>query len=100
DLASLGNQVTADDVKKALSDREVPVCVPRGSDWMTLGSLVMELSADPELHFAPGPPTDTSYSEIRFEQALSPPFRSNQRLRSVPSLHAALTRSSASQLPF
>ena len=50
-----------------LSDREVPVCVPRGSDWMTLGSLVMERSAEPVLHFAPGPPADTPYSEIRFE---------------------------------
>ena len=67
DLARLGNQVTVDDVKRTLSDREVPVCVPRGSDWMTLGSLVMELSAEPVLHFAPGPPADTPYSEIRFE---------------------------------
>jgi len=67
DLAKLGDRVTADDVKKALSDREVPVCVPRGSDWMTMGSLVMELSAEPVLHFAPGPPADTPYSEIRFE---------------------------------
>ena len=67
DLAKLGDRVTADDVKKALSDREVPVCVPRGSDWMTMGSLVLELSAEPVLHFAPGPPADTPYSEIRFE---------------------------------
>jgi hypothetical protein len=66
DLSGLGEGVTVEDVKHTLSDREVPVCVPRGSNWMTLGSLIMELSAEPVLHIAPGPPADTSYSTVRF----------------------------------
>jgi isopenicillin-N N-acyltransferase like protein len=64
-LSHLGENVTVDDLKRTLSDRDVPVCVPRGSDWMTLGSLIMELSAKPILHIAPGPPADTPYSEVR-----------------------------------
>ena len=66
DLAGLGERVTVEDVMRTLSDREVPVCVPRGSDWMTLGSLVMELSTEPVLHIAPGPPADTPYSRVGF----------------------------------
>ena len=66
DLAGRGESVTVNDVKRTLSDREVPVCVPRGSDWMTLGSLVMELGAEPVLHIAPGPPADTPYSTVGF----------------------------------
>jgi isopenicillin-N N-acyltransferase like protein len=66
DLSGLGDRVNIDDVKRTLSDGEVPVCVPRGSDWMTLGSLIMELSAEPVLHIAPGPPADTPYSTVGF----------------------------------
>jgi isopenicillin-N N-acyltransferase like protein len=66
DLGGLGERVTVEDVKRTLSDRDVPVCVPRGSDWMTLGSLVMELSDEPVLHIAPGPPADTPYSRVGF----------------------------------
>jgi hypothetical protein len=66
DLSRLGGNVTADDVKRTLSDRSVPVCVPRGSTWMTLGSLVMELAARPVLHYAPGPPADTPYTRVDF----------------------------------
>jgi isopenicillin-N N-acyltransferase like protein len=66
DLDPLGRGATVEDVQRTLSDREVPVCVARGQDWMTLGSLVMELSAEPALHIAPGPPADTPYSTIRF----------------------------------
>jgi isopenicillin-N N-acyltransferase-like protein len=66
DLAGLGDRVTVEDVKRTLSDRDVPVCAPRGSDWMTLGSLVMELSSEPVMHIAPGPPAETPYSAIRF----------------------------------
>jgi len=66
ELSGLGAKATVDDVARTLSDREVPVSVPRGSDWMTLGSLIMELSSDPVLHIAPGPPADTPYSEVRF----------------------------------
>ena len=66
ELAPLGATVSVDDVKRTLSDRSVPVCVPRGSDWMTFGSVVMELSAAPAMHVAPGPPGETPYSELRF----------------------------------
>jgi predicted choloylglycine hydrolase len=66
ELAGLGGRVTVEDAKRTLSDRDVPVCVPRGSDWMTLGSLVMELSAVPVLHIAPGPPADTPYTRVGF----------------------------------
>jgi hypothetical protein len=34
---------------------------------MTFGSLIMELSAEPELHIAPGPPADTPYSRVTFD---------------------------------
>ena len=66
DLGELGQEATAADVKHALSDRTVPVCVPRGTDWMTLGSVVMELADEPVLHIALGPPADTPYEEARF----------------------------------
>jgi hypothetical protein len=33
---------------------------------MTLGSLVMELSAVPVLHIALGPPADTPYTRVGF----------------------------------
>ena len=65
-LDGLDGSVTVEDIQRTLSDREVPVCVPRGSRGMTLGSLVMELSADPVLHIAPGPPADTPYTTLRF----------------------------------
>jgi hypothetical protein len=66
DLGSLGDRVSAADLKRTLSDRTVPVCVSRGADWMTLGSLVMELGPEPVLHIAAGPPADTPYDEVRF----------------------------------
>lgn len=52
--------------QRALSDLEAPICVSRGSDWMTLGSVVMELAGDPVLHVAPGPPALTPYSKLKF----------------------------------
>jgi len=66
DLGPLGAAVTLTEVTRVLSDSEVPVCVPRGRGWMTLGSLVMELSTDPLLHVAPGPPADTPYITVGF----------------------------------
>jgi isopenicillin-N N-acyltransferase-like protein len=66
ELDGLGATATVDDVARTLSDRAAPVSVPRGSDWMTLGSVIMELSSEPVLHIAPGPPADTAYSEVRF----------------------------------
>ncbi|HYL07372.1 MAG TPA: C45 family peptidase [Candidatus Udaeobacter sp.] len=58
--------VTVERAQHALSDLKAPICVSRGSSWMTLGSVVMELTGDPVLHVAPGPPAMTPYSEIRF----------------------------------
>jgi hypothetical protein len=66
DLKPLAGRATVEDLKRTLSDREVPVCVPRGSSWMTLGSVVMELSDAPVLHVALGPPADTPYTTARF----------------------------------
>jgi hypothetical protein len=65
-LGELGPAAATPDLMRALSDRTVPVCVPRGGDWMTLGSVVMELSAEPVMHVALGPPADTPYSRIGF----------------------------------
>jgi isopenicillin-N N-acyltransferase like protein len=65
-LGGLGSKATVDDVARTLSDREAPVSVARGSDWMTLGSVIMELSSEPVLHIAPGPPADTPYTKVRF----------------------------------
>ena len=67
ELGDRGGEVSAADLKRVLADRTVPVCAPRGSDWMTLGSVVMELSAEPVLNVAPGPPADTEYDKLRFE---------------------------------
>jgi len=66
DLAGLGEGVSAADVQRTLSDREVPVCVPRGPEWMTLGSVVMELGEEAVVHVAPGPPAETAYTTLRF----------------------------------
>lgn len=66
ELGPLGADVGVDDVIRTLSDRNVPVCVPRGSDWMTFGSVVMELASEPVMHVAPGPPGETPYVEVRF----------------------------------
>ncbi len=64
-LSDLGAGVSVPDVMRALS--AAPVCVPRGSGWMTLGSVVMELPADPVLHVALGPPADEGYARFTFQ---------------------------------
>ncbi|HXT36044.1 MAG TPA: C45 family peptidase [Chloroflexota bacterium] len=55
---------TVDGVKTLLSTRAVPINVGRDSagDGMTLGSLIMELTTPPVLHYAPGPPAETAYT--------------------------------------
>ncbi len=52
------------EVQVLLSTCTTPINVARAGagDGMTLGSLVMELSAPPILHYAPGPPAETAYS--------------------------------------
>lgn len=54
---------TVDAVKGLLSNCTVPINVGRAGagSGMTLGSLVMELSTPPVLHYAPGPPAETPY---------------------------------------
>ena len=66
ELVNLGPRAGVEDLARVLSDREAPVCVSRGSDWMTLGSLIMELSAEPVLHIAPGPPVNTPFHTLAF----------------------------------
>ena len=66
ELAAAGAGLTVGQIQQTLSDREVPVCVSRGSDWITLGSLVMELSDQPVMHIAPGPPAETPYQTVTF----------------------------------
>jgi len=65
-LGELGDRVAAPDVMRALSDRGAPVCVSRGGEWITLGSVVMELTAEPALHVALGPPAETPYAKLNF----------------------------------
>jgi hypothetical protein len=67
DLGALGADATFADLMRALSDTNVPVCVPRGAAWMTLGSVVMELGPEPVLHVALGPPADTPYTRVTFQ---------------------------------
>ena len=66
---SSGDPAGVADVQRALSDRTVPVSVPRGSEWMTLGCVVMELTRAPRLHVAPGPPAETPFTELSFSAA-------------------------------
>ncbi|HZQ49985.1 MAG TPA: C45 family peptidase [Candidatus Dormibacteraeota bacterium] len=63
-LTDLGADAARDDVMLALS--AAPVCVPRGSDWMTLGSVVMELGDAPVIWTALGPPDETGYARMTF----------------------------------
>jgi isopenicillin-N N-acyltransferase-like protein len=65
-MASAGAGLSVDQIQETLSDKQAPVCVSRGSDWITLGSLVMELSKEPVLHIAPGPPAETAYTTVTF----------------------------------
>jgi len=63
--------ITVDTLKEALSsldDRVHPVCVDRreSGGGFTAGSLVMELSGSPVLHYAPGPPCKVPYSIHKF----------------------------------
>lgn len=67
ELSKMGTNVIAEAAERALSDRVAPICVSRGGDWLTLGSVVMELSDSPVLHVAPGPPDETPYVEARFK---------------------------------
>jgi hypothetical protein len=55
-------------IKSVLGSHDGPVCVDRGgSNNITLGCLIMELSTPPVLHLAPGPPCSTSFKTYTFE---------------------------------
>lgn len=56
-------------LRDALCDRSTPVSVvPSGvGDFMTFASVVMDLSDEPVLHVAPGPPDHTSFETHTFE---------------------------------
>jgi len=64
--------ITVDDIKEILSskdDPDNPVCCEKRADGrgvFTAGSLVMDLSENPVLHFAPGPPCTTEFESYTF----------------------------------
>lgn len=60
--------VSVQTIMGLLCSCDVPISVPRRGDGagMTLGSLIMELSAAPVLHIAPGPPAETEYTTFSF----------------------------------
>jgi predicted choloylglycine hydrolase len=63
-----GVQIGTELVRETLAECEVPVSrgPEHGGGWMTFGSLVMELSASPVVHYAPGPPHVTAYTRWTF----------------------------------
>ena len=64
-----GAQTTLPNVaaaKQLLATGPINVARTGGGDGMTLGSLVMELSHPPVLHFAPGPPAESVYTRYTF----------------------------------
>jgi predicted choloylglycine hydrolase len=66
-LADPSRTLGVEDVQAMLSAHEAPICVDRGvGKSLTLGCTVMELSADPALHLAPGPPCSTAFEVFRF----------------------------------
>jgi len=63
-MSDLSMPVTIERIKDILSMHEggSPVCIDRGaSKLVTLGCLIMELSDEPKLHVAPGPPCSTPF---------------------------------------
>jgi len=71
---SLGPSASGVDVaaiKGILASPSVPICFNgrNPDDLFTFGCLVMELSPEPVLHLAPGPPCVTEFREYRFGEA-------------------------------
>ena len=63
-LAESGPDVrTAGDCEELLADRRAPLCVaPEAEhDWLTFGSIAMELTQPPAVRIAPGPPDRTAW---------------------------------------
>ncbi|MFZ5918215.1 MAG: C45 family autoproteolytic acyltransferase/hydrolase [Chloroflexota bacterium] len=59
--------VDIDTIKAVLSSHDGPVCIDKGTGVnITLGCLIMELSAEPVLHLSPGPPCSTPFNSYRF----------------------------------
>jgi hypothetical protein len=53
--------ITLDKVKSILSSHDAPVC-HNSPTKISLGCLIMELSRNPKLHLAPGPPCTTPFA--------------------------------------
>ncbi len=78
-LEDLSKEITVDDVKSILCSHDNPhhpICIHQskkpgefgfGDTHFTSGSLVMELSDNPKLHLAPGPPCSTEYKTFDFD---------------------------------
>lgn len=68
ELKDLNSRVDENKVKQILSSREVPVCFDRAKDAMgiTFGTLIMKLSALPELYISFGPPSSEEFEIYRF----------------------------------
>jgi len=57
--------ITIETIKSLLSSHEAPICFKTDSK-ISLGCLIMELSEDPKLHLAPGPPCSTPFRTHKF----------------------------------
>lgn len=66
-LGNLEQPLSLEAIKAILSSHDGPVCVDGEGTNITLGCLVMELSASPRLHLSPGPPCKTPFETICFD---------------------------------
>ena len=67
-LAETGPEIeSADDCEQLLADKRAPLCVAPEAEhnWLTFGSIAMELSSPPAVRIAPGPPDRTPGSTPR-----------------------------------
>jgi isopenicillin-N N-acyltransferase-like protein len=63
-LAASGPDIeTMDDCEQLLADKRAPLCVASEADhnWLTFGSIAMELTSPPAVQIAPGPPDRTAW---------------------------------------
>ena len=63
-LAETGPDIeSTDDCERLLADKRAPLCVAPEAEhnWLTFGSIAMELSSPPSVRIAPGPPDRTAW---------------------------------------
>jgi hypothetical protein len=63
-LAETGPDIeSTDDCERLLADKRAPLCVAPEAEhnWLTFGSIAMELSSPPSVRIAPGPPDRTPW---------------------------------------